>query len=119
MTNEKNENAEACSINNTKIYDIPEMSIDIDTVGIIVQAVDGVLIDDDYGEVKLLFYHFKPDTIDFRNETIRCKGVAELRMSRSKFISVAQGFTRKVRRPKAISKKSVELGSSERFSMFG
>ena len=70
----------------------PDLDLDVDLEKVIVQAIDGVVIGGDDEEVKMLFYHYKPDAVDIDDETIRCQGIAEFRISRSGFFSIAKNI---------------------------
>ena len=48
----------------------------------IVQPVDGVSIQGDNEEIKLLFFYMKPESNHDEEGVARCKCVAELRVSR-------------------------------------
>ena len=68
----------------------PDFNLELDFDDTLVGTVDGVLINGDDEEVKLLFYHIKPNGVDPEDETIKCKGVAELRISRSRYNTIAK-----------------------------
>ena len=63
--------------------------LDLDTEEAIVQAVDGVIINGDDDEVKLLFYYIKPSNNGETADIIKGKCVAEFRVSRTKFLEIA------------------------------
>ena len=70
----------------------PDFDLELELDDAPVQIIDGVLIKGDEEEVKMLFYHYKPDGIDLDEEKIRCKGIAEFRTSRSTFNEIAKNF---------------------------
>jgi hypothetical protein len=74
--------------------DVPDVDLEMDTEDAIVQAVDGVLVDGDDEEVRMLFYHHKIGGLDLEDDTIRCKAVAEFRVSRKAFSAIANNFSR-------------------------
>ena len=72
--------------------------IAMDFDDILVQSVDGLIIsDDEEEEVKLLFYYIKPESCMDDDGTIEGKGVAELRVSTSKFMDIAKEINMKVK----------------------
>jgi len=75
----------------------PDFDLDLDIDDAIVQIIDGVLIEGDNEEIKLLFYHYKPDRFNEDDETIRCKGIAEFRTSRSTFNEIVKDFNGKIK----------------------
>jgi hypothetical protein len=70
--------------------------LDLDTKDTIVQAVDGVIIDGDDEEIKLLFYYIKPAQDEEIAGIIQCKCVAEFRVSRSRFLEIASDIKQAV-----------------------
>lgn len=70
--------------------DNPDFDLELDFNDTLVGTVDGVLINGDNEEVRLLFYHIKPNGVDPEDETIKCKGVAELRISRSRYNTITK-----------------------------
>jgi len=70
----------------------PDFDIQLDIEDVTVNVVDGVLIKGDDEEIRLLFYHLKPDGVDMDEETIKCKAVAEFRTSKSNFDDIAKNF---------------------------
>jgi len=95
----------------------PDLDIDVDVDKVTVQAIDGVLIEGDDEEVRILFYHYKPDAINIEDETIMCQGVAEFRVSRSRFNSIAKDFNLSRERFKTGQKKIDEY-FQEKLPMF-
>jgi len=71
--------------------------IAMDFDGILVQSVDGLITSGDEDEIKLLFYYIKPESYIDEDGTIEGKGVAELRVSRSKFIGIAKEINMRVK----------------------
>ena len=63
--------------------------IAMDFDDILVQSVDGLIIGGDDEEIKILFYYLKPESYIEENCIKECKGVAELRVSLSKFMDIA------------------------------
>lgn len=74
----------------------PDFDLELDFNDTIVGTVDGVLISGDDEEVRLLFYHVKPEGFDPEDETVRCKGVAEFRISRSRYDTIAKDMSRTI-----------------------
>jgi len=68
----------------------PDFDLEIDFSDTIVDTIDGVLINGDDEEVRLLFYLIKPDGIDTNDETIKCKGIAEFRIPKSRYKSITK-----------------------------
>jgi len=93
-----------------------DLELDIDDA--IVQAIDGVLIKSEGEEVKLLFYYYKPDGIDVEEETIRCKGIAEFRTTRSTFKAITKDFNGKLKRINRYQKKIDDYTVKEKQPMF-
>lgn len=100
----------------------PEPDIDyeleIDACEAIVSPVDGVIIEGDDEEIKLLFYHFKPKGIDVEGEIIRCKCVVEFRISRHKFLPVAKHISEKARALKFFQRNLSEYAEKYDVTMF-
>jgi len=71
-----------------------EIAVDFEDA--IVQPVDGVVIQGDDGEIKLLFFHVKSDSNHDEDDIPRCKCVAEFRVSRSKFMDISRDINIKV-----------------------
>ena len=90
-----------------------EMEMDFDDTPVL--PIDGVLIQDDE-EVSLLFYHHKPEGINFKEEVIRCKAVAEMRISRSKFNNITRNFDAKLNSMK--QRKIDDFMFNAKLSMF-
>lgn len=96
--------------------DVPDIGLEMDTEDAIVQAIDGVLVDGDDEEVRMLFYHHKIGGLDLEDDTIRCKAVAEFRMSRKAFNMIVENFNR---RGKVLKKQKKTIDrSSSRVAMF-
>jgi len=64
--------------------------IAMDFDDILVQSVDGLIVGGDEEEIKLLFYYVKPESCIDEDGAVEGKGVAELRVSRSKFMGIAK-----------------------------
>ncbi len=75
----------------------PDYDFDVDIKDTIVQAIDGVIIEGDDDEIRLLFFYYKPDMISEEDGAIRCKCIAEFRVSRSNFIPIAKDLYKKAR----------------------
>ena len=90
------EEAEECIVQ-------PE-DIELEAEDAIVQVVDGVLIGGDDEEVKMMFYYIKPGGNALEDDRIQCRGVAEFRTSKAKFLEIA----------KYINFKEKELGRYQR-----
>ena len=71
--------------------------ISMDFDDILVQSVDGLITGGESEEIKLLFYYIKPESCIDDDGTIEGKGVAELRVSRSKFLDIAKEINEKVK----------------------
>ncbi|MBN1860394.1 MAG: hypothetical protein JW840_02910 [Candidatus Thermoplasmatota archaeon] len=67
---------------------LPDCDLVLDMENTLVRPVDGVVIDGNDEEIKLYFYYYKPESTVGEDEVVRCKCVAELRTSRSHFISM-------------------------------
>lgn len=92
MEKRKSREMEACEPDDEDInFDIGQF----DTNTTEVQAVDGCLIGTEEGLVKLIFYHFKPDIELMEGEQVRCKCILEARISKSRFIEMANELYRK------------------------
>jgi hypothetical protein len=96
--------------------EVPDIGLEMDTEDAIVQAVDGVLVDGDDEEVRMLFYHHKIGGLDVEDDTIRCKAVAEFRTSRKVFNMIVENFNRGGKVLKK-QKKTIDRSSS-RVAMF-
>ena len=71
------------------------MPDEFDTFTANVEAIDGVVVDSDEELVKMLFFHFKPEVELLDDERIRCKCVLEGRISKSRFVEMADDLHRK------------------------
>jgi len=76
--------------------DFDEVEITLDFEDAIVQPVDGVIIQGDDEEIKLLFFYVKPDSNHDEDGIPRCKCVAEFRVSRSRFMNISRDINIKV-----------------------
>ena len=70
--------------------------ITLDFEDAIVQPVDGVIIQGDDEEIKLLFFYLKPESNHDEDGIARCKCVAEFRVSRSRFMDISRDINIKV-----------------------
>ena len=75
--------------------EVEKITLDFDDV--LVQSVDGLITGGDNEEIKLLFYYLKPESFIDKNGVAEAKGVAELRVSCSRFIDIAKEINEKVR----------------------
>ena len=89
--------------------DVESKEITLDFEGAIVQPVDGVIIQGDDEEIKLLFFYVKPESNHDEDGIPRCKCVAEFRVSRSRFMDISRDINIKV--------KNIERGK-KKISMF-
>jgi len=72
-----------------------KISMDFDDI--LVQSVDGLITSGNEDEIKLLFYYVKPESCIDEDGTVEGKGVAELRVSRSKFMDIAKEINMRVK----------------------
>ena len=70
--------------------------ITLDFEDAIVQPVDGVIVQGDDEEIKLLFFYLKPESNHDEDVVPRCKCVAEFRVSRSRFMDISRDINIKV-----------------------
>ena len=70
-----------------------EFDYDMDIDDAIVQTIDGVMMKVDDEEVRMLFYHHKPNGIDFEDEVIKCRGIAECRTTKRTFNNIIKYLT--------------------------
>jgi len=77
--------------------DFDEVEITLDFEDAIVQPVDGLITSGDEDEIKLLFYYIKPESYIDEDGAVEGKGVAELRVSRSKFMDIAKEINMRVK----------------------
>jgi len=75
--------------------EVEKIAMDFDDI--LVQSVDGLITGGDSDEIKLLFYYIKPESYIDEDGTIEGKGVAELRVSCSKFMDIAKEVDIKVK----------------------
>ena len=76
--------------------EVESKGITVDFENAVVQSVDGVVIQGDDEEIKLLFFYVKPDSNHDEDGVARCKCVAEFRMSCSKFMDISRDINIKV-----------------------
>jgi hypothetical protein len=62
-----------------------------------VQTVDGVIIEGDEEIARLLFYHYKTNGIDIEEELVRCRCIAELRVSRTKLKQIVKDINENIK----------------------
>jgi len=82
--------------------EIENEKIELDVGNVLVHPVDGVLIGGDEEEIKLLFFYMKPESYYDDGGTPQCRCVAELRMSCSKFLDIANEINKRI--------KDIEMG---------
>jgi len=70
--------------------------ITVDFEDAIVQPVDGIIIQGDDEEIKLLFFYVKLESNHDEDSIPRCKCVAEFRVSRSRFMDISRDINIKV-----------------------
>lgn len=92
--------------------------IAIDTSEAIVQSIDGVIIQGDDEEVKMMFYYYEPDSYDEDSDVIRCKGIVEFRASRSNFLSIVKTINKRYYQNKKIHRKDRKQSNNKTMSMF-
>ena len=73
-----------------EIDEVESKEITLDFEDAIVQPIDGVIIQGDEEEIKLLFFYIKPDSNHNEDGIARCKCVAEFRVSRSRFMDISR-----------------------------
>jgi len=73
-----------CFENSDKDPDGPELNFDFEYTG--VEPLDGIVIDVDDDQIKLLFYYKKP------GNNGDCRVVVEFRLSQSRFLVIADEF---------------------------
>ena len=76
--------------------DFDEVEITVDFEDAVVQPVDGVIVQGDDEEIKLLFFYVKPESNHDEDGIPRCKCVAEFRVSRSRFMDISRDINVKV-----------------------
>ena len=76
--------------------EVESKEIAVDFEDAIVQSVDGVIVQGDDEEIKLLFFYVKPESDHDEDNIQRCKCVAEFRVSRSRFMDIARDINIKV-----------------------
>jgi hypothetical protein len=73
-----------------------ENKYELEVKDTVVQSVDGVFLEGDDEEIKLLFFYLKPMVNPMENELVKCRCVAELRTSRSNFLVIARDIKKRV-----------------------
>ena len=67
------------------------VDLELDTDDAIVYSADGVLINENSEEIRLLFFYFKPlSNSKEKSDKLRCKGIVEFRMTPSRFKAVVE-----------------------------
>ena len=68
-----------------------EVDLELDTDDAVVYSADGVLINGNSEEIRLLFFYFKPlSNSKGKSNKLRCKGIVEFRMTPSRFKDVVE-----------------------------
>ena len=98
--------------------ELPELDLELDVDDAVVDVVDGVVIEGDDEEVRLLFYHHKPNGIDLKDEVVRCKCVSEFRISRSSFLPMTMNFNRKAKSLLTRQTKILDYGDQQKLPMY-
>ena len=98
--------------------ELPELDLELDVNDAVVDVVDGVVIEGDDEEVRLLFYHHKPNGIDLKEEVVRCKCVSELRISRSSFLPMTMNFNRKAKSLLTRQTKIPDFDNQQKLPMY-
>jgi len=98
--------------------ELPDFDLDMDVDEAVVRVIDGVVIEGDTEEIRMLFYHHKPDPLDVTNNMIRCKAVAELRSSCKTFNKIAKDFGRLNNGLKKRKKTVEQCSNRDRVPMF-
>ena len=76
--------------------EVESKEITLDFEDAAVQSIDGVIVQGDDEEIKLLFFYLKPESNHDEDGIARCKCVAEFRVSRSKFMDISRDINIKV-----------------------
>ena len=87
-------------INKSEREDFDEVEskeIAVDFEDAVVQSIDGVIVQGDNEEIKLLFFYLKPESNHDEDGVARCKCVAEFRVSRSRFMDILRDIKIKVK----------------------
>ncbi|MBN1861613.1 MAG: hypothetical protein JW840_09160 [Candidatus Thermoplasmatota archaeon] len=88
-------NQKDINTDSAEIDSLPDYDIELDMDNIVVLPIDGVVVENNDDEVKLLFYYYKPDRDNGEDDIIRCKCIAEFRVSPSHFITIAKDIINK------------------------
>ena len=96
----------------------PDYDLEVDIDDAIVQAIDGVIIEGDDDEIRLLFFYYKPDMISNEDGAIRCKCIAEFRVSRSNFIPIAKDLYTKARNLRKYQTNKYDYENQEKLPMY-
>ena len=76
--------------------EVESKEITLDFEDAAVQSIDGVIVQGDDEEIKLLFFYLKPESNHDEDGIARCRCVAEFRVSRSKFMDISRDINIKV-----------------------
>jgi len=98
--------------------ELPELDLELDVNDAVVDVIDGVVIEGDDEEIRLLFYHHKPNGIDLKDEVIRCKCVSELRITRSSFLPMTMNLNRMAKSLVTRQTKIVDCANQQKLPMY-
>ena len=84
----------------------------------IVAPIDGVIIEGDEEQLRLLFFHYKTEAFSDEDEAKVCKCVTEFRVSLSTFTGIARIFNKRLRDLKTHQTKIYDYGHQEKLPMF-
>ena len=76
--------------------EVESKEITLDFEDAAVQSIDGVIVQGDDEEIKLLFFYLKPESNHDEDGIARCRCVSEFRVSRSKFMDISRDINIKV-----------------------
>ena len=76
--------------------EVESKEITLDFEDAAVQSIDGVIVQGDDEEIKLLFFYLKLESNHDEDGIARCRCVAEFRVSRSKFMDISRDINIKV-----------------------
>ncbi len=76
--------------------EVESKEITLDFEDAAVQSIDGVIVQGDDEEIKLLFFYLKPESNHDEDGIARCRCVAKFRVSSSKFMDISRGINIKV-----------------------
>ena len=102
---------------NDVYLDEPDTDVDLEVDGddAIVHPVDGVFIGGDDEEIKLWFFYVKPNTYS-KDDTLKCKCIAEFRVTPSTFKYIVEEFNERLQSLK--KHRKTNNNSSQEETMF-